>query len=411
MSVDSRPVRWTRRAFVQSLGCASALGAANSFTPKSLARASESRQSDVTGTVYVGSDVNGGEIHVFSANGLDWKCKQRVSSRTPTFMALHPGNQFLYVVNGVDESDGLPCGSVEAYAVNSESDQISLINRRNLSLSASDPSHLAISPDGSHVIVAAHGGGAYNVLPIELNGVLGPVSARLKEIGSGPNSEHQKSAHPHAVLFDAEGRHFFATDAGCDRLTVFQLEPQDASAGTIQIFRKQQVRFPAGAGPTHAVLHPNGSFLYVANSLTTPSITTYRLAESSGLIDAKLGSVEFAKRFRGDRWSKVSMAIRTDGDVLYSSVETDTGHGEVTAWKIDKMSGSLSHMQRLSVSGHLGSFTFTAGGAYLFALDNRSEAIVHIPTDDDCGRFGKPSVIAQVPSPISMTVRLSNKSL
>src|SRR5205823_7944684 len=117
--------------------------------------------------------------------------------------------------------EGLPTGSVESYSIAPDTGLIQLISRQPLSLSATRPKRFAISPDGGYVVVAAYGGGAYNVLPVDGDGRIGSVRQVLKEIGNGPNRKRQATAHPHSVVIHPSGKFVIATDLGCDRINVF----------------------------------------------------------------------------------------------------------------------------------------------------------------------------------------------
>ena len=88
------------------------------------------------------------------------------SSAAPSSLALDASERFLYAVNEVDEYEGLPSGTVEAYAIDAADGTLTFVNRQSLSLSATAPRHAAVSPDGRSLVVAVHGGGAYNVLPL-----------------------------------------------------------------------------------------------------------------------------------------------------------------------------------------------------------------------------------------------------
>src|SRR5438094_321526 len=110
-------MRLSRRAFVRdtlmrSMGGASALGG--------LA---------LHGSVPVGStprfayaaSVTGDSVYVFAIDGERWTALQAVTSRAPVFLVMHPGRRALYVVNDVDAHEGLPRGTVEAYAIDPDS--------------------------------------------------------------------------------------------------------------------------------------------------------------------------------------------------------------------------------------------------------------------------------------------------
>jgi len=114
-------------------------------------------------------------------------------------------------------------------------------------------------------VVAVHGGGAYNVLPIQADGRLGRVSGILKEVGSGPHAS-QAAAHPSAVIFDRFGR-LLTADQGTDKLSVISLsngEPMVAD----------RCKVIAGSGPSSIVLDHNGKRLFVAHALNGWSLAS-----------------------------------------------------------------------------------------------------------------------------------------
>ena len=204
-----------RRRFVQMAGGASLLAALCSRPGWAAGLGASTRTAKFA---YIGGARG---IHVYSiAANESFIEQQTIASSVPVAMAINDGN--LYVANGISEYDSLPRGSVEAYAIDAVAGRLELKNRVPLSLSGTLPRDLAVAPDGRSIVVAVHGGGAYNLLPVLEDGSLGRVSWILKETGSGPH-ELQASAHPSAVLFDPVGR-VLTADQGSDRLSVLSLE-------------------------------------------------------------------------------------------------------------------------------------------------------------------------------------------
>ena len=110
---------------------------------------------------------------------------QQVASANPSFVALDPSKRFLYAVNEIDDYEGTKSGSIEAYAIDADTGTLKLLNRQTLNRPI--PAHLAVDPMGRYVVVANYIGGDFVVLPIELDGRVGPVSGVLKDVGAGPN--------------------------------------------------------------------------------------------------------------------------------------------------------------------------------------------------------------------------------
>lgn len=124
----------------------------------------------------------------------------RMESLAPAAIAVHPNGRFVYVVNAVGEYEFLPRGTVESHAVADGGRTLHFLARTPLSLSATFPSDIAMSPDGRHAVVAIAGGGAYNVLPVATgSGVLQAPSQIVKRYG----------VVPERVAFDPSGRTLF----------------------------------------------------------------------------------------------------------------------------------------------------------------------------------------------------------
>ncbi|HEX4322138.1 MAG TPA: beta-propeller fold lactonase family protein, partial [Acidobacteriaceae bacterium] len=162
-------------------------------------------------------------VHVFAMSDTRWRQLHFVPSESPVSLALHPNGETLYVLNGVSEYRGLPLGTVEAFRVSRMTGELSLLHRQPLALSATQPRHMAVSPDGKTLAVAVDGGGSYNVLPILSDGSLRRVARSWKETGSGPVAKFQSAPHPQTIVYDSTDTRLITTDLGCDRLSVFSL--------------------------------------------------------------------------------------------------------------------------------------------------------------------------------------------
>lgn len=395
--------RFSRREFVQSLGYVSAAGAWSAFVPKAKA---------ITGTksavefAYVGSTPGSSRgdnhgIHVFAVKDGYWERIQSLGSRAPSFLTLHPNQQVLYVANSIEEHQGLPCGTVESYAVDAKSGTLQLLQRHQLSLSGTKPGQLAVSPDGKHLVVALYGGGAYNFLALDKEGVPGRVTGIVKEVGSGPHASHQASAHPNGLLFDPWSHHLLSTDLGCDRFNVFRIEE-----GKFQ--RNQQFSIPAGRGPGRLALHPSGKMLYFANELDG-SLSSYRYASSPGELGEQLQHIAPAAG-ADDAAAPLlsSLIVHPSGRFLYSSFlapQSGLSSG-IKVWEIESSLGKLSYSHSFgegSISPR--TFTMTDAGDGLYVLDPVRSSIVYVAIDPVEGNLDSVTPVARVDAPASLALR------
>jgi 6-phosphogluconolactonase (cycloisomerase 2 family) len=315
---------------------------------------------------YVGFGGTGAKdqgIAVFDVTGGGWRRVGMVPSAAPASLTLDASEQFLYAVNEIDEYDGLPLGTVEAYAIDGSDGSLKFVNRQRLSLSATAPRHAAVSPDGRALVVAVHGGGAYNVLPLGNDGSLGTVSGILKETGSGPH-DRQRSAHPQMAVFDGAGR-AITSDLGNDRLSVLKLD--DARLSIAGSYTAQ-----AGEGPSQLALHPDGGLLFVANELDA-SVVCYQYDAKKGQIVGRGGRVATA---HDASTGGVVMTVDPAGDFLYTAHRQ--GSGGISVWRIARNSGGLERVEMTNEDGpRLHQMTITSDSKSLLGLSR-----------EDCGVFG-----------------------
>ena len=215
MQSDDRrsAARWTRREFVRGAAGVVVLP----HLPHAVTAATAAPQ-----FAYVASGL--GSLDVFRLQGERWTRIQVVPSRAPAFVLLSTAQRTLYVANEVDVHEGLPRGTVESFHIDPFDGRLTLSGRTPLSLSATHPRHMALSPDGRFLAVAAYGGAIYNLFPLAEDGSLRQVSGIFKQAGCGPDAHSQASAHPHTLVFDASGRHLLSSDFGSDRLSIFAVE-------------------------------------------------------------------------------------------------------------------------------------------------------------------------------------------
>ncbi|MGC2402320.1 MAG: beta-propeller fold lactonase family protein, partial [Acidobacteriaceae bacterium] len=321
-----------RRRFLQMAGSASLLSAAGG-------RLGWAEPRSATRFAYVGT---ASAIHVYSVSPARWVELQTIPVAHPVVIAIANGK--LYVANGVSRFENLPRGSVEAYGIDQLTGRLERINQVPLSLSGTQPRDLAIAPDGRSLVVAIHGGGAYNVVSIDEGGRLGRVTGILKEIGSGPHPL-QASAHPSAIIFDRQG-HVLTADMGADKLSVLALVN-----GELCVSSRCDVT--AGSGPACMVLHPDGRRVYVAHALDG-SLSRFAYEPAGGLKHKQ--TVQASVNAEA-----AALAMHPSGEVLYSS------HGRaLQTWKIDA-AGDLEALHRIdSLPSH--ALRIAADGRSLFAL-------------------------------------------
>jgi 6-phosphogluconolactonase len=354
---------WTRREFVRGAAGLVALPYLQSPSP---------------GFAYVASGE--GAVHVFLVQGERWTKIQQVSSSAPACVLLSASQRTLYVANEVEAYEGLPRGTVEAFPIDSLDGRLMSSSRRPLSLSATRPRHLAFSPDGKMLAVAAYGGGIYNVFPVAEDGSLGQPPSIFKDAGSGADPQLQDAAHPHSLVFDASGRRLLASDFGSDRVSVFAVED-------CRLQRLAQRPTGNGSGPGATVVHPEGSLVYAWHELES-ALACYRYDARSGTLGEAIQKLPFLRSSAG------TLAMHPSGRMLYTSQGV---------WQIDGASGRLTRTQHLLPNAT--QISAAHDGESIYILDGGTGSIYQLAADRVTGELHSKTRVALVSEPKSIAIR------
>jgi 6-phosphogluconolactonase len=354
---------WTRREFVRGAAGLVALPYLPSPSPS---------------FAYVAS--GDGAVHVFLVQGERWTNIQRVSSPAPACVLLSPSQQTLYVANEVEAHEGLPRGTVDAFRIDPLDGRLTFSSRIPLSLSATRPRHMALSPDGKVLAVAAYGGGIYNVFPVAEDGSLGQPPSIFKDAGSGVDPQLQGAAHPHSLVFDSTGRRLLASDFGSDRLSVFAVKD-----GALQ--RLAQRPTGRGSGPGATVLHPGGSLVYTWHELES-TLACYRYDATSGTMGELIQRLGFPSPSAG------TVAMHPSGHMLYTSQGV---------WQIDGGSGRLTRTEQVLASAT--QISAAPDGGSIYILEGSTGSIYRQPADRVTGGLHSKTKVAWVSEPKSIAVR------
>lgn len=346
--------KWTRRQFVR-------LSAATVATAPMHRLFASSHHRAVTGFAYATSAGRSGHgnIHVYAIDGTRWTPLEMFASNAPSFSCLSADSRTLYVTNEVSEIAGLPRGAVTAYRI-AEDGRLKLLGQKPLSLAAVRPRHMAISPDGGTLAVAATGGGIYNLIALGEDGSLGEIKAIRKETGCGPHRT-QAFAQPHTVLFEARSGQLLVSDFGSDRLGIFEMRGD-------RLVRRQSLSMDAGSGPGSFVV--GGKALYVRHMLSG-RLDVYGYDAEGGRLREKLQSVAV------DVHGGSGMAMHPGGQMLY------TCGPHLKAWRI-RNDGQIILGKTLEGVA-VDRLTPLMDGRTLYALHGESGTIRQIALDESTG--------------------------
>lgn len=417
--MSSQSSRFSRREVFRLTGSAAGVATLSAVTPLtgSLSLASAQAQEAMAAGqeprfVYVGAYTRGAPggwsavanvnrpegVTVFAVGaGMgDLTLIQTAPSDNPSFVAMHPSEQFLYVLNEIADYEGQEMGSLEAYAIDNETGQLSLINRVAV---GSIPAQLAVSPGGDYLAVATYIGGTYELFPINQDGSLGEASSVAQQEGSGPHAR-QEAPHAHAVAFDPSGNYLAGADLGTDWVKIFTYaEGELVEVGAAQV--------AAGSGPRHVAFHPNGAILYVINELTA-TITAFAFDPASGALGDELQTISTVPQNFPAHKSTAEILVHPSGKFLYGSNRKFEDHplaDSIVTYSIDdagklRLVGYTTHQ-----IGFPRSFGIEPTGRWLYAMGQKNDSIVQFHIDPTTGALSPTGFSTTAMVPVSMAFK------
>lgn len=189
---------------------------------------------------------------------------RRAHSHSPSFLALHPQARVLFAV---DEREP---GMIHAFAVPEGNDARAADGGLARVWSAPSggglPCHITI--DDGAAWISNYGSGTLTTVPLGPDGL--PVHrpgtpVTHQHSGRGPDPDRQRGPHVHSTARTPDGRFAWVADLGTDEIRRYRIrEARDGTAGLEP--NGIAVRFPAGTGPRHMAIHPDG-LVFVAGEL------------------------------------------------------------------------------------------------------------------------------------------------
>jgi 6-phosphogluconolactonase len=203
-----------------------------------------------------------------------------------SWVEWHPRLPVVYAANELDD------GTVTAVQLGADGTPRALGDA--LPTGGALPCHLAVTPDGRHLLAANYGSGSVAVFALDDAGGLAARTDLVEHAGSGPVADRQEGPHAHMVTLggdgDGDGALVTVSDLGSDTLWSYRLAP-DGTLG-----RVAASRLPAGTGPRQLV---RGAAPGVAYAVAELAAGLVRLAETSPGVFTPVGAAAPASRSGG----------------------------------------------------------------------------------------------------------------
>ena len=294
---------------------------------------------------FIASSADDGGIYCFDLNGEKLVFTDKIPLSRPMYLAAE--GERLYAVCAGESGSG---GSLVSFKL--KDGRIEDVDFSVSSLGV-EPCHLCA--DRGEIYVVNYGSG---------NAVKFPEGKIVSHRGSGVNPVRQDAAHTHMACFSPRRNRVFVTDLGLDKIFVYDRGLNYVSA----------VSLPAGCGPRHIALSPDGRYAYCVNELI-PSVSV--LSYAQGALEY-LDTVEYPVEIGFDN-TAAALRINADGSRLYVSVR-----GENTVAAFGAEGAKVAFLSKTSCGGDSPrDINITPCGKYLVSCNEKSDSVAVFSLKDD----------------------------
>ncbi|WP_114750412.1 lactonase family protein [Pleomorphovibrio marinus] len=339
-----------------------------------------------------GEDSEGVYVVSFDRHFMTLELIQTVDDKlNPSFIALHPSNEFLYVAAREGMEDGDENGSIITYKINSLTGSLSKINE--VSSMGESPCHISVDPDGDVVFVSNYQGGNVASYKVREDGGLHRASSVIQHEGSSVHPERQQKPHAHSMISSPDGKFVYASDLGLDKILIYEV---DDRTGSIEPTRRKSVKSQPGAGPRHFVFHPTIPVAYSVEELSS-TVAKYSFNARNGSLKASGRLEMLSPSLPKEGSTAADIHLSVDGKWLYAS---NRGQDNMAIFQVNPLNGDLTNTGHISTEGsHPRNFCVDSRGEFLYIANMHSNQISVFHQDDISGQLEYANESFEIPSP------------
>ncbi|MFD5055777.1 lactonase family protein [Streptomyces tendae] len=392
---EGRPRRRpSRRTVLATL--ASSAATALPLLSAAPAGASPERADDL---LYVGT-WGQGEVHAVRFDPADGTMTPlgAVAQVSANWVTAHPSLPVLYVA-GAEQG-----GFVRVFRIDDASGalrEIGEVETQPVPAGSGGLSFIGLTPDADALLIADFAAGAAATVPVGADGLLGAVTSRVQDTGSGPNPR-QSGPHPHHVVVTPHRRSALVADFGADRVFVHDYDRATHRLSTAAPDGPAAYATAPGSGPRRLAFHPNGQTVYLLNELTA-DLQALHWDTARGRLTNRQTLSTNAPGHTGAT-SAAELAVSRDGRHVYTS---NRGENTLVVFSVNPRSGLLTEVQRVPCGGVTPwSFALHPGGRWLFVANEASGTVNLFRVAQGSGHLTDTGTSVAVPFPDCITFRV-----
>lgn len=295
---------------------------------------------------------------------------------SPSFVAFHPNQKFLYAVNEGD-------AKVSAFAIDAKTGTLTFLNSQPSQGGA--PCHLVVDPTGKNVLAANYSGGSCICLPIAADGKLGTASSFQQHVGPKKNG--------HSIHVDKANKFALCCDLGLDKVLIYAF---DAEKGTLTPHGAFDT--PKGAGPRHFAWHPDGKTAYVNGESDLTIIACDYDAEKGALTQKQVLST-LPKDVVRKGGSTAETVVHPSGRFVY--VSNRDPYNSIAIFSIDPQTRALKAVGHQSMGVKTPrNFAIEPTGKYMLVANQSGGNVIVFRINQSTGELTPTESSVQVASPV-----------
>ena len=336
-------------------------------------------------------------VYQFNSNtgDIQW-ISNTDSSSNPSFIALSPNGNYLYAANETGKENP---GHVTAYSFNKENGKLTFLNQQRSGGDA--PCFVTTDKSGKWAVTANYSGGSLSAFPINTNGSLQHYSQLIQHKGKSINSERQEKAHVHSIFFTPDYKYILSPDLGMDKTMIYTFNAslhKPLHAASIPF-----IKSTPGSGPRHIAFHPNHKFVYIIEEL---SGTIKTCSYKNGVLKQMQTIATHPADYKGQSGA-ADIHISPDGKFLYASNRGDENN--IAIFSINVINGKLTNIGYQPSGGiKPRNFIIDPSGRFLLVANQNTNNIVVFKRDMQSGLLQQTTQQIEVPDPACLQLLEKN---
>ena len=299
-------------------------------------------------------------------------------ANNPTFLALSPRGDIVFVANELDRYEGKNSGAVSSYTLDRKEAKLFKIDE--VASLGGAPCHVAVDHTGRSVFAANYDGGSAASFSVSDDGNLSPAVSFEQYTGHGPNPDRQQAPHAHRVTVSPDNRFLLVNDLGLDEIHIYRL---DADTATLTPNDPPAWKSAPGAGPRALLFHPNGKWAYCVTEMAS-TVDVLRWDSHHGTLETVQ---EISLKPKGFQGVTGGCDIIFDRHAHFAYV-ADRFDDIIVTFAVSPTDGKLTLLNRTSCGGKIPRhLALDPSGLWLLVANQASDNITTLARDPRSGQL------------------------